>query len=275
MKRLIQMTFLMLCMVAYLPTQAQFLKKLGKKVSDAAENTTTDKSANKTSDGVGKGFDGIFSSKKKKKKGSPDVSKPDNRYKFDYHYQMEMTTDNNTATMDYYFKPNTDYAGMAMTQSGMNIFMVFDYKKEAAYSFMKMEGRKMFTSTALDMDTDNDWANNEYTKSDYTVTNLPNKTFLGYSCKGKQVENNEWKFIMYYTTDVKVSFQNILNASKQQENNPSVLRKYFKDAEDGLMMYMETVDKKHNGRNSLTMKCVEFEKANHDFNTKGYEPMGY
>lgn len=274
MKRLIQLTFLTLCMAAYLPAHAQFLDKLSKKVSDAAENTVTDKSADKTSDEVGKGFDGIFS-KKKKKKGEPDVSSPDNRYKFEYHYKMKMTTSSDkTMNMDYYFKPHQDYAGAAMTQSGMNIFMIFDYNKEASYSFMKTQGRKMYTSTALDMDTDNDWANNQYTKSDYTVKDLPNKNFLGYTCKGKQIENNEWKFIMYYTDAVNVSFHNILNASKQQDNNPSVLRKYFKDAENGLMMYMESVDKKRND-GSFTMECVEFEKADHDFKTKGYQAMGY
>lgn len=274
MKRLIQMTFLALFMVASLPTHAQFLKKLGKKINEAAENTVTKKSANKTSDEVGKGMDGIFSSKKRKK-GDAKISKPDNQYKFDYHYQMEMKTDKNTAMMDYYFKPHSDYAGMALAQEGMNIFMVFDYKKEVAYSFMKTQGRKMYASTSLDLNTDNDWVNDQYTKSDYTVTTLPNKTFLGYSCKGKQIENKEWKFIMYYTTEVAVSFQNILNASKNDNSNPSVLSKYFKDAENGLMMYMDTVDKKHRGKNSITMKCVDFEKSSHDFSTTDYQAMGF
>lgn len=273
MKRVTQMTFLILCMLASVSIQAQFLKKLGKKVNEAAENTVTRKSADKTSDEVGKGMDGIFSSKKKK--GDNKISTPDHYYKFDYHYQMEMTTKKNTVMMDYYFKPNSDYAGMAMTQSGMNIFMVFDYNKEAAYSFMKTQGRKMYASTSLDLNSDNDWINDEYTQSDYKVTTLPNKTFLGYSCQGKQIENKEWKFTMYYTKEVEVSFQNILNASKDSKNNPSVLSKYFKDAEDGLMMYMQSVDKKQRGKNSITMKCVDFEKEKHDFTTKDYQPMGF
>lgn len=273
MKSLIKTTFLMTCLLALTSTQAQFLKKLGDKMSDAAENTVTRKSADKTSREVGKGMDGIFSSTSRKERSK--IAKPDSRYKFDYHYQMEMTSEENAMQMDYYFKPNSNYAGMAMNQQGMKIFMVFDYNKSAAYSFMEGEGQKMYTPAALDLETANDWANNTYTKSDYTVTELPNKSFLGYSCQGRQIENDEWKFTMYYTDEVEVGFQNILNASTAQDNNPSVLREYFKDAENAMMMYMETVDKKHRGDASVTMECVAFEKANHDFKTNGYQAISY
>lgn len=257
-------------------SEAQFFKKLGKKVSEAAENTVTKKSANKTSDEVGKGMDGIFSGMKGKgKKGrKSEVASPDNSYQFDYHYEMKISTDGNTMNMDYFFKPNRDYAGMAMNKSGMKMFMVFDYNKEAMYSFISGKSGKMYTSTSLDLDTDNDWANNDYTKSDYTVTDLPNKTILGYSCKGKQIENDEWKFTMYYTDEIGISFQNILNASKKRET-PSVLSKYFKDAKDGMMMYMKSVDKKEKNYKAVTMECVGLDKQKNDFSTKNYQAMGF
>lgn len=273
MKSVIKFAFLMMCLLAITSTHAQFLKKLGDKMSDAAENTVTRKSADKTSREVGKGMDGIFSSTSRKERSK--IAKPDNKYKFDYHYQMEMTSDENTILMDYYVKPNSDYAGMAMNQEGMQIFMVFDYNKSAAYSFIEGQDQKMYTPATLDLETANDWANNSYTKSDYTVTELPNKSFLGYSCQGRQIENDEWKFTMYYTDEVKVGFQNILNASTEQDNNPSVLREYFNDAENAMMLYMETIDKKHRGDESVTMECVAFEKASNNFTTKGYQAISY
>lgn len=161
-----------------------------------------------------------------------------------------------------------------MNQKGMKMFMIFDYDKEAAYSFISATSGKMYTTISLDLSTDNDWANDNYHKSDYTVTNLPSKTILGYVCKGKQIENSEWKFTMYYTDEVGISFQNILNASKQR-NNPSVLSKYFKDAENGLMLYMKSVDKKHKEYKSVVMECVALDKEKRDFSTTDYNKMGF
>ncbi len=272
MKRFIQIAFLASCMIVYMPSHAQFLKKLGKKVSEAAENTVTRKSADKTSEEVGKGMDGIFAGMKKK--GDNKVSAPDHFYRFNYHYKMKMTSEGNTIKMDYFFKPGQDYAGMAMNQKGMKMFMVFDYNKEAMYSFISGKTGEMYTSTALNLGTENDWANDEYTRSDYKVTNLPNKTILGYSCKGKQIENDEWRFTMYYTDEVGISFQNILNASKKR-SSPSVLSKYFKDAEDGLMLYMKSVDKNQQDYEAVTMECIGLDKEKHNFSTKNYEQMGF
>ncbi|MGO2295020.1 MAG: DUF4412 domain-containing protein [Psychroflexus halocasei] len=273
MKTFIRTTFFIASFLFLLPVQAQFWKKLGDKVTEAAENTVTRKSAQKTSNEVGKGMDGFFNSTSKKERNK--LSKPDSKYAFDYHYQMEMTADGEKMLMDYYFKPKSDYAGMAMSQENVNMFIVFDYDKEAGYTFMKSNNQKMYTSTPLDIETDNDWANNPYTKSDYTVKDLPNRNFLGYTCQGKQIENDEWTFTMYYTEEIEISFHNILNASKDQSNDPSILRDYFKDAENSMMMYMKTVDKRKRRKETVTMECVAFEKANNDFKTNDYQSINY
>ena len=272
MKLLARILLLPIFLMVYQTSEAQFFKKLGNKISEAAEKTVTRKSADKTSEEVSKGMDGIFSGMEKK--GDNKISAPDHFYSFDYHYKMKMTTDEHNMKMDYFFKPGRDYAGMAMNQNGMKMFMVFDYNKEAMYSFISGKTGKMYTSTSLDLDTENDWANDQYNKSDYKVTNLPNKTILGYYCKGKQIENDQWKFTMYYTDEVGISFQNILNASKKR-NSPSVLSKYFKDAEDGLMLYMKSVDKKQKDYKAVTMECVDLDKQKHDFSTEDYKKMGF
>jgi hypothetical protein len=273
MKSLAKIIVLTILFMAAPTAEAQFFKKLGKQITDAAENAVTKKSADKTSKEVSKGMDGIFESMKGKI-GNADVESPEKNYQFEYNYKMKMTADKDTIMMNYFFMPESDYAGMAMNQKGIKMFMVFDYSKEAAYSFISSENSKMYTSISLDLDTDNDWANDQYNKSDYTVTTLPNKTILGYNCEGKQIENSEWKFTMYYTNEVGISFQNILNASDKR-NSPSVLSKYFKEAENGLMLYMKSVDKKEKDYKSVTMECVELDKQKHDFSTDDYQAMGF
>lgn len=264
---------LLFIMCISLTSNAQFLRKLGNKVSDAAENAVIRKSAQKTSKEVGKGMDGFFESTSKKERSK--ISSPNSVYAFDYNYQMQITSDGEQMLMDYYFKPNSDYAGMAMSQDNMQMFVVFDYNKEAAYTFMKSNNQRMYTSVNLDLDTDNDWANNPYTKSDYKVTDLPDREILGYKCQGKQIENEEWIFTMYYTDDIDISFRNILNASKDQSNDPSVLRDYFAEAEDAMMMYMKTVDKTGRKNQETIMECVAFEKVNQNFKTKNYQSINY
>ncbi|MGM0634531.1 MAG: DUF4412 domain-containing protein [Bacteroidota bacterium] len=259
---------LSMCLLVSSFAQAQFLKKLGDKVTDEAEKTVTRKSANKTSDEVGKGMDGIFSGKSKKAKGNSKAAKPAKSYDFTYHYKMKVTADHKPMEMDYYFKPKADYVGIAIQQQGMNIFSVFDYKKETAYNFL--QNQKMYNAIGLDLNSENDWVNNSYSKSDYTVTDLPTKNILGYQCKGKLLENEEWKFTVYYTDEVEVGFDQMLNASNEEENNASILREYFKDAEKAMIMFMETVDKTSKKEETSTMECIHFEKIDNSFSTKDY-----
>lgn len=273
MKSLVKIIVLIGLFLAAPTTEAQFFKKLGDKITEAAEDAVTKKSADKTSEEVSKGMDGIFEGMKGKI-GAANVESPNESYQFEYHYKMKMTVEEDTIMMNYFFMPDRDYAGMAIDQKGIEMFMVFDYNKEAAYSFISSKSSKMYTAISLDLDIDIDSADDQYNKSDYTVTTLPNKTILGYTCEGKQIENSEWKFTMYYTNEVGISFQNILNASNKR-NSPSVLGKYFKEAEDGMMLYMKSVDKKEKEYKAVTMECVELNEKKHEFNTDDYQAMGF
>ncbi len=274
MKRFIFISaFISFFLLSYTPAHAQFFKKLGDKIGDAAENTVLNKSADKTSKEVGQGMESIFSAPKKARKKTADLPRPSRDYDFSYRCDMKISTSQINQTLSYYFDQNSDYAGMEIKQNGMQVFMIFDYGKETAYSFFSSRGNKMYSATGIDLDQSNEWANNPYTNSEYTVTKLPDKSFLGYNCHGKRIENDEWQFTMYYTDEINIGFQNILNASKKRET-PSVLRKYFADAQNGMMMYMKTVDKK-NGKESITMECVNIEKVDHAFDTKAYAAMQF
>src|SRR5699024_9666916 len=169
MKKCLKILVFAVCLVFLVPAHGQFLKKLGRKVKEAAENKVSNKSADKTSDEVGQGFDKLFSKSAKRSK----TSKPRSNYKFTYHYQMHISGDMGAGEMDYYFEPNADYMGFSFEQQGADMFMVFDYKKSTNYSFMSAQGSKMMTAASLDLTGTNDWVNNDYNKSEYRITDLP------------------------------------------------------------------------------------------------------
>lgn len=260
------------CMFCVPNLNAQFLKKLKKKVEQKVEQTvinkTADKAAQKTSKSMDKVFDPNLGGNRSGKKVTPtDVP---GSFEFDYRYQMTMTTSQGQMEMDYFLKPNSPYLGVKMNQ-GMEMFMVMDGEKNINYMFMESGGTKIGTATSLDASdiTDTD----DYDMSDYTVTDLPNKTFLGYNCEGKRMENEDYVFIMYYTNDAEVSFNDVYKTDP--ERIPDAVKSQFKGAEGALMMYMDMKDKKNKGKRNTsgTMECTVLEPTNFSFNTSGYQFM--
>ncbi len=252
--------------------QAQFLERLTKKVEKKVEQTvinkTADKAAQKTSQSMDKVFEPNLGGMSSGKKVTPtDVP---GSFDFDYHYQMTMTTSQGQIEMDYYLKPNAPYLGVKMNQ-GMEMFMVMDGEKNINYMFMQSGGSKIGTATSLDASdmTDTD----DYDASDYTVTDLPNKTFLGYDCEGKKMENEDNVIIIYYTNDAEVSFNDVFKTDP--ERIPDAVKSQFEGAEGALMMYMEMIDKKNKGKKNTTgtMECTLLEPTNFSFNTSGYRFM--
>ncbi|MEX0996799.1 MAG: DUF4412 domain-containing protein [Flavobacteriaceae bacterium] len=259
-------------MVSIPNANAQFLDKLTKKVEKRVEQTvinkTADKAAQKTSQSMDKVFDPKLGGAQSGKKVTPtDVP---GSFDFDYRYQMTMTTSQGQMKMDYFLKPNTPYLGVKMNQ-GMEMFMVMDGEKNINYMFMESGGNKIGTATSLDASdiTDTD----DYDMSDYTVTDLPNKTFLGYNCEGKKMENEDYVFIIYYTNDAEVSFNDVYKTDP--ERIPDAVKSQFEGAEDALMMYMDMKDKKNKGKRNTsgTMECTALEPTDFSFNTSGYRFM--
>ncbi|MNR47204.1 hypothetical protein D3C85_1662740 [compost metagenome] len=111
----------------------------------------------------------------------------------------------------------------------------------------------------------------ENEKSKFTYKVLPNKTFLGYNCKGIQATNDEYDIVFYYTNETKVSFSDMF---KNQKNSkmPDVLAGYIKPGEKTLMMDMSMKDLKNKGK-VTTMKCISLEKKDFVFNKADYQFM--
>ncbi len=262
--------FITVCFFVFSTTgQAQFLEKLKNKVEKRVEQTvinkTADKAAQKTSKTMDKVFDPQLGGGKKGKKVTPQ--NVPSTFEFDYQYRLTMTTKEGNLDIDYFLKPGATYMGSKVS-AGPEMFMVLDGHSNITYMFMESGGNKIATATLIDLsDIPED---NEFDMSSFTITDLPNKTFLGYDCIGKKMENDDYTFIMYFTPDGPVSFNDVFPSNSDQF--PPALRNQLQQYEGATMMFMDMKDKKNKGKKNTsgTMECTLLEKTNFNFNTTGY-----
>jgi len=253
---------------------AQFLGKLKKRVEERVEQTvinkTADKAAQKTSKTMDKVFDPKLGGGKQGKKVTPQ-NVPAN-FDFDYQYRLTMTTvqSKTKMNMDYFLKPGVSYMGVQMDQ-GPEMFMIMDGKENINYVFINSKGNKIATATSID--AEEIIGAEDYNYDGYTITNLPNKTFLGYDCIGRKMESTEYVFIMYFTNEAPISFNDVFKTDT--DRIPEVIRNQFKESEGATMMFMDMKDKVNKGKKNTsgTMECTLLQPKSFTFNTAGYKFM--
>lgn len=275
MKTKVTILILSIFLFSQADLQAQFLKKLGKKVENKVENTVINKTSDKAGKETGKAVDKVLEPENTNKKGTKETNKKTaskklpSSYEFDYQYRLTMTTTQGKMDIDYFLKPNAPYMGTKMNQ-GVEIFMVMDGDSNTNYMFMNSGGSKIATATSLN---GNDIINSSSRDDDYIITDLPPKTILGYNCIGKQMENDEYLIKMYFTTEAKVSFNDVFKSDN--DRFPDALKAHFKEGDNTILMYMDMVDKKNKGKKSSsgTMECTLLQPNKFTFSTAGYTLM--
>lgn len=243
-------------------SQGQFLKDLKKRVEERAkevvEYKTADKAGQMTENALDKilnpNFEGMFGGGAK---GKPvDVSDLPDAYSFEYRYAMKMSTSAGEMQLDYFLNPNESYIGYQMDM-GMNFFSVIDEERQIMVNYI--DGRPIATS--MNILGEEEMMEEDYAMDyeSFTLTELPNREFLGYDCIGRQMENDEMKFIVYFATDMPANFDNVFKNT--QNNMPDELKRFTEEFPNSLMMYMEMEDKENKGKKSgsATMECVAFE----------------
>ncbi len=248
-------------------SKAQFLDKLKKRVLekteelviDKAADKVADKAADKTGEAMDKLLNPDFGSLMNPMGNKVDMSKLPASYKFDYRYAMKMSTQEGTIDMDYYLNKTEPYMGMKMfmgKDKNTNMSMVFDEGNKALVTYVN----GMAMATEMDLNDTADEDADMY--KDFTFKELPNRQFLGYDCIGREMENDEYKFTIYIAPNMEAGFGNMFKS--EHANIPPSMQKFSKEYENGLMMYMEMVDKKNKKNknkkhSSATMECVAFE----------------
>ena len=273
MKKKILLVAVILTSFGVSHSNAQFLNKLKKRVLekteelviDKAADKVADKAADKTGEAMDKLLNPAFGSMMNPMGKKVDMSKLPASYKFDYRYAMKMSTQDGTIDMDYYLNKTEPYMGMKMfmgEDKNMSMSMVFDEGNKALITYVN----GMAIATEMDLNEDIDEDEDMY--KDFTFKELPNRTFLGYDCIGREMENDEYKFTIYIAPDMEAGFGNMFKS--KHANIPPSMQKFSKEYENGLMMYMEMVDKKNKNKKNLTatMECVAFEPTNLVINTR-------
>jgi hypothetical protein len=194
-----------------------------------------------------------------KSKVSP-ASVPDT-YPFSWKYKMEIKSGTSKAmTAEYLLQPNAEYFGMKMS----DMLMIMDTKKKLSISTFKKGDSNMATASKL---PDYAAAAEKQNLSKFTDKSLPEKTILGYVCKGVEATNDDYVMVFYFTNDAPVNFADMFK-SPQAQKMPDAFKNYFKPGDKPLMMEVEITEKAK--KRTTTMKCLALEKSAFTFKKNDY-----
>lgn len=269
MKKILVITILLISFGVN-QSKAQFLKKLKDRALQKTEQLVIEKAANKVADkaadATGEAMDKLlnqdFSKLITPGGNKVDISTLPATYNFDYRYALKMKTQEGDIDFDYFLNKTEPYMGVKMDM-GMDMSIVFDQGNKTIFTYVNgmAIATEMDLSNALEVE-DTDIYN------DYTFKELPNREFLGYDCIGREMENDEYKFVVYIAPNMEAGFGNMFNS--EHANIPPAMQKFSKEYENGMMMYMEMTDKKNKNKKntSATMECVAFEPTDLAISTR-------
>lgn len=203
-------------------------------------------------------------------KNKVDPSAVPSSYSFSWKYVMEMkTVDGKPMYANYFLEPDASYFGLNLAEgNGQSMLMIMDTKNKISVTCLGNDKQKM--ASASKMPDYSDMAD-KGEQAKYTFKTLPNKTILGYNCKGIQATSAEYDIVLYYTSEAKVSFAELYK-SQRNYKMPKAFADYFKPGEKTLMLEMTLKDLKNKGKVS-TMKCVSLDKSSFVFNKVDYKFM--
>lgn len=245
-------------------SQAQFLNKLKnriiEKTTDAVTETAADKVADKAAKETSKAMEGILSPDLSGILGPigkmKDIETLPSGYQFDHIYSLKMLVEGKEMQMDYFLNNKEPYLGANMNLDGSgDLFIIFD---EGNKALVTLVGGKAF-ATDLNYDPTFETEGTDFYK-DYKITNLPNKTYLGYDCIGRLIESEEIKMTVYIAPKIGSGFGNVFK--NNQAKVPVEMKNFSKQFENGLMMYMESEDKSgKTSREKTIFECIAFDKT--------------
>ncbi|UZH56513.1 DUF4412 domain-containing protein [Salinimicrobium tongyeongense] len=273
MKRFIHLILAIIFMAGTTTAEAQFFKKLKKKVEEKVEDAAIKNVSDKAAKETNKSLDNLWAKQLETSNYSMgmnmvDPSEIPDSYNFDWKYTLQMNTSEGTMDMVYHIKENAPYVGIKIPQAE-NMLSVLDNKRNMTVLYMNSEGNKMVMATRFDVSEENMEADTPYDEMKFEK--IGKKTILGYECQGYSSENDENVFTFYVTDETGLSFSDFFQ--KNQKNIPEGLdADWIKDGK-GLMMEMQMKDKKNPEKN-VSMLCTGIEKQAFSINTSDYQSMG-
>lgn len=239
-------------------SEAQLLKKIKDKVSKATEKQQDDETESDeeedSSASIPFGLDGMN-------------NVPDN-YDFDWKYVLEMTDSKNESQDIIYRLSSTQaYFGFEMQDDSNLSTSVYDHGAGKIVMFMNNDGQKSAMAINMPKKLMDDMIEENMEKQEIegSLTKLPGKTILGYSCLGYQYEDDEMITRYYVTTEPGVSFSNVFSFQKNKN-----LSSEWMDLTSGIMLEMEYESKKK-AKDNMKMVCKELKKENFSIKKADYQ----
>ncbi len=268
MKKITLLSVFICCFT--IPSNAQFFKKLGEKVTKAAERTVERKAEQKTQKETEKVFDSTFNKKRSSKTKIPRASKVDatEKYTFKYESEMYIKSGKDEMTVTYFLPNHNNYFGMSIKDERVedDFFMVYDTALESMFTFMENQGQKMQIGVSFKVDE------KESVVPEYDIKATGNsKTILGYNCKEYKVTGEDMVAYIWATKDVDARFPNTLPSGKK---NKTSTNKWLNDV-DGWAMEMEMTLTEKKKSHTVTMKCLSIKSSNFEINSNDYQKLGY
>lgn len=190
-------------------------------------------------------------------------------YLFSWKYVMEIQSDGKTMNAEYLIEKDAPYIGMRMNQAGNQMMMVMDTKNKLNIGTIGQGAQKMaMAAKSPEMIAD---AEKPIDNKKYTFKSLPEKTLLGYKCKGVEASDANTTIVFYYTNDAPVNFAELFKSSLATAKVPDAFSSYFKPGEKPLMLSMEMTDKTNGKKTSL--KGLSLEKEVFTFTKSEYRFM--
>jgi len=262
-------------------TNAQFLKKLQRRVELAAEEAVIRKIEQKVNQKTGEGMDKVLGNDVKnmfdKKFGGMSTVDPSilpERYDFEWKYTMQIQSKEGNLIMNYFLKPKAKYFGakpeIQQSKSKGSMFTVMDFERNVNTVFFNSGKSKVATPMSMPNDLDLE-SDNEDTSGEYTFEEIGTKTILGYQSQGFKMENDEIQMIIYVAMDAPVSFTQIFGVDTKKMPkgfNP----KWLDKADNSLVMEMEFTDKKTK-KNSSKMIVTALNEEPFSILKKDYQFM--
>lgn len=262
--------------------KSQFLEKLADKAVNAAERTVERRvekeSSKKTDEAMDEVFEGNKKNSKKQKKDkasqseksssnhkpakqSNDLTGIPDSYHFSHKMVMQMNSGKQNNLITYWLTPEDGYFGTEQSSQ----LVVFDMKNELL--LMVMEAEKMMMKMPFNTKSIQEQTPlSTQSEGDVKITPLPDKTILGYHCKGYQISSEDGVGKVWITHDAPIGFMNAFVDTETLAHSEMAIRK------NSVMMEMQFEPAKKN-KDKFSMICVDFKKENKNINKSEYKSM--
>lgn len=265
-----KLSFTLVILLAFTgTTNAQFFKKLGNKIANAAEKAVERKAVQKTTKETEEAFDSTFNASPKQSAnfGLTQID-PAASYAFDHKVAMQFTSGKDVMDVDYFLPNSAIFLGTRLKDEKIqdDFITVFDIEREAMFTYLKNEGKKMKMGVAFKTDESIDDADAVTIKATGNE-----KTISGYRCQEYLMVGKDMTATIWVTQEVDIRFPSTLYRVKQNKNNH---QEWMKDI-DGWAMEMEMTDTSRRKPQLITMKCLSIQPSDYKINSSEYQSIGY